>query len=60
MIVSCPTCKKAVKWSTQQRWRPFCSERCHMIDFGKWADEEHRIPGSPQIPAEEETDVNDR
>jgi len=59
MSVSCPTCKKPVKWSTA-RWRPFCSERCQMIDFGKWSDEEHRIPGPSQIPPEEETDFDDR
>jgi len=59
MIVNCPTCKKPVEWSTQ-RWRPFCSERCHLIDFGKWSDEEHRIPG-PSLPSpEEETEQNER
>lgn len=26
------------------RWRPFCSERCRMIDLGKWAAEEYRVP----------------
>ncbi|HED40097.1 MAG TPA: DNA gyrase inhibitor YacG [Chromatiales bacterium] len=52
MNVNCPTCKKPVDWSTA-RWRPFCSERCRMIDFGKWSDEEHRIPGSPQPSSEE-------
>lgn len=44
-IVACPTCQKAVKWTTQNTYRPFCSERCKLIDFGGWADEQHRIPG---------------
>lgn len=42
--VSCPTCGKKVVWSTASRWRPFCSERCRLIDLGDWLDETHRIP----------------
>jgi len=43
--VSCPTCGKLVEWSQSQRWKPFCSERCKLIDLGDWIDERHRIPG---------------
>ena len=43
--VKCPTCGKEVLWSTDNPWRPFCSERCKLIDLGDWADEKHRIPG---------------
>ena len=45
-IVLCPSCGKRVKWSTQNEFRPFCSERCRLIDFGAWASEENRIPGN--------------
>ncbi len=31
--------------STRNRFRPFCSERCQMIDLGTWANEEYRVPG---------------
>ena len=31
----CPTCKKPVK-STDAEF-PFCSDRCRLIDLGKWA-----------------------
>ena len=31
-------------YSPENRWRPFCSERCRMIDLGKWASEEYRVP----------------
>lgn len=48
--VSCPTCGKAVIWNEQSRWRPFCSERCKLIDLGEWLSEEHRIPGDPLPP----------
>ena len=42
--VQCPTCGTTVEWSTEQRWRPFCSERCKLIDLGTWFDESNRIP----------------
>ncbi|MEW8029957.1 MAG: DNA gyrase inhibitor YacG [Candidatus Thiodiazotropha sp.] len=41
--VPCPTCGKPVTWSTDSAWRPFCSERCRLIDLGDWLDENHRI-----------------
>lgn len=49
-VVACPTCKAPVVWDEQSRWRPFCSERCKLIDLGEWLDEEKRIPGEP-LPA---------
>ena len=45
--VSCPTCKKPVQWSAAFPDRPFCSERCRLIDLGEWASEGHRIAGEP-------------
>lgn len=53
VFVTCPTCGKKVEWTARQRWRPFCSERCRLIDLGKWADEEHRIPTAESTPAED-------
>lgn len=41
--VNCPTCKNNVIWSTENQFRPFCSERCKLIDLGEWADENHKI-----------------
>ena len=43
---TCPTCGKSVEWRDNP-WRPFCSERCKLIDFGKWANEDYRVPGGP-------------
>jgi endogenous inhibitor of DNA gyrase (YacG/DUF329 family) len=43
-IVQCPTCSTPVPWVPEQKWRPFCSERCHLIDLGSWLDESNRIP----------------
>jgi uncharacterized protein len=46
-----------VEWSRLQRWRPFCSERCKLIDLGEWIDERHRIPG--EEADETGTDIRD-
>lgn len=41
--ISCPQCGKKHSWNSSNRYRPFCSERCKMIDLGKWANEEYRV-----------------
>ncbi|SET91682.1 DNA gyrase inhibitor YacG [Thalassotalea agarivorans] len=41
--VNCPTCEKQVKWLPENSFRPFCSERCKLIDLGDWAEENHKI-----------------
>jgi endogenous inhibitor of DNA gyrase (YacG/DUF329 family) len=43
LIVTCPHCGKEHRWDISNRFRPFCSERCKMIDLGKWANEEYRV-----------------
>jgi len=50
--VTCPTCGKPVPWTPEQRWRPFCCERCRLIDMGEWLSEAHRIPAE-DAPSEE-------
>jgi len=42
--IICPVCKKEAVWRDNP-FRPFCSERCKLIDLGKWAAEDYRIPG---------------
>jgi uncharacterized protein len=42
--VACPQCGARVVWDPANRFRPFCSERCKMIDLGAWATESYRIP----------------
>jgi endogenous inhibitor of DNA gyrase (YacG/DUF329 family) len=46
-VVRCPACAAAVAWTAASTWRPFCSERCQLIDLGDWAAERHAIPGTP-------------
>ena len=58
-ILACPTCKKPVRWSNKNPFRPFCSERCRLIDFGAWADEKHKIAGAAEfddVMSEQESD----
>ena len=43
-VVNCPSCGADVVWSADCTWRPFCSERCKMIDLGDWASEKFRVP----------------
>ncbi|HEY8117711.1 MAG TPA: DNA gyrase inhibitor YacG [Methylophilaceae bacterium] len=43
-MVTCPQCKQTSEYSTDNPYRPFCSERCKLIDLGQWADENYRIP----------------
>jgi uncharacterized protein len=54
--VPCPRCGAFSEYAETNKWRPFCSERCRMIDLGKWASDEYRLPekGSEQISEEPE------
>lgn len=52
--MNCPTCKKIILWTEAFPERPFCSERCRLIDLGEWASENNRIAGdSLDINSEE-------
>lgn len=45
--MKCPTCRAAVAKAPGKpnKLFPFCSERCHLIDLGRWLGEEYRVPG---------------
>ena len=53
-LVKCPTCGRKSEWSEQAPFRPFCSERCRLIDLGAWLSEKRAIPGEP-VPSPDET-----
>ena len=46
MRVKCPTCERELEWEAAP-FRPFCSERCRLIDLGAWLTEQRAIPGEP-------------
>jgi endogenous inhibitor of DNA gyrase (YacG/DUF329 family) len=49
MRVTCPICRQLTSWEENQH-RPFCSERCRMIDLGRWAADDYRIPAEDAPP----------
>ena len=42
-VVRCPGCGGESLWTRDNRYRPFCSERCKLIDLGAWASEAYRV-----------------
>jgi endogenous inhibitor of DNA gyrase (YacG/DUF329 family) len=54
----CPYCRKPAQWEGNP-FRPFCSERCKMIDLGKWASEGYRVPGEKADEEEMEKGIRD-
>lgn len=55
--LNCPTCKKYVLWTNEFPFRPFCSDRCRLIDLGEWASENHKIAGdSLDVNSEEKAE----
>jgi hypothetical protein len=52
--VPCPRCGGPSAFSSENKWRPFCSERCKLIDLGAWAAESYRVPAEEQEPPQDE------
>jgi uncharacterized protein len=52
-ITACPQCGKSARLDAQNRWRPFCSERCKMVDLGAWFSGERAIPADEAPSAED-------
>ena len=52
--MKCPTCNKEVEYAGNP-YRPFCSERCKLIDLDNWLSERYRI--STPITSEEESET---
>lgn len=54
--MKCPTCSTPVTKKAGNPRFPFCNERCRLIDLGKWANEEYRVAGEPDVEALEAVD----
>jgi endogenous inhibitor of DNA gyrase (YacG/DUF329 family) len=50
--VPCPRCGALSAFDPANKWRPFCSERCKMIDLGAWAAEDYRVPTEENLDPE--------
>ncbi|QDC43731.1 DNA gyrase inhibitor YacG [Methylophilus medardicus] len=53
--VACPSCGETTEYSPTNAFRPFCSQRCKLVDLGDWATEKFRIPDHtpPDLPESE-------
>ena len=58
-LVKCPSCGKQVEYDGNE-FRPFCSERCKLLDFGAWADEEFALPTQETELSEEDFEIIER
>lgn len=57
--MKCPTCDKPAQWQDNP-YRPFCSERCKLIDLGAWVNEEYAVPGEKVTIPDEPEDQPER
>ena len=48
----CPTCGREIEWSDRFPCRPFCSDRCRLIDLGAWLSDERAIAGDASDTAD--------
>ncbi|NLW03742.1 MAG: DNA gyrase inhibitor YacG [Pseudomonadaceae bacterium] len=55
-IFPCPTCGKPSVLTQENAFRPFCSERCKLIDLGDWATEDHKIAGDEVVLDQDDQD----
>ncbi|MBS0579882.1 MAG: DNA gyrase inhibitor YacG [Proteobacteria bacterium] len=51
MRIKCPTCKRELEWE-DAAYRPFCSDRCRLVDLGAWLTEQRGIPTESQPDAD--------
>ncbi len=56
-IVRCPHCGKSSEYSPRNSFRPFCSERCRLIDLGEWAEGNYKVPTEPHEMTPEELEL---
>lgn len=54
--MKCPTCRQELP-GARSPFRPFCSERCKLVDLGRWLDGSYAIPGEPANDDELEADL---
>jgi uncharacterized protein len=57
--ITCPHCGKKNTWSQENHARPFCSDRCKLIDLGEWAQEKYKIPLDPHSSDDISSSEND-
>ncbi|MGB0964766.1 MAG: DNA gyrase inhibitor YacG [Litorivicinus sp.] len=62
-LVKCPECGKSARFDDSNPNRPFCSERCKLMDLGAWASESYAVPGpkaEDELMSDDLPDQSDR
>ncbi len=55
ITVNCPQCEKEFNYY-ESDFRPFCSERCKLVDLGHWVNESYTFPSKEPAPEGDEKD----
>ena len=55
----CPHCGNSTRLDAGNAWRPFCSERCKLIDLGKWFEGRYALPAEEEAAAQAEGNPSD-
>ncbi|HEY4239286.1 MAG TPA: DNA gyrase inhibitor YacG [Kofleriaceae bacterium] len=55
-MTRCPICKKPAAPRAENARFPFCSERCRLVDLGRWLGEEYRVPAEDSAPPPDDKD----
>ena len=58
MLIICPICRIKTTWE-ENPYKPFCSERCKLIDLGKWVSDEYKIEGNEKNSENKEQGQNE-
>ena len=57
MATDCVLCRQR---PIDPRWRPFCSERCRLLDLARWADGSYRVEAETPLETEEDDEGDPR
>ena len=57
--IKCPQCGLSTVYKPENTFRPFCSERCKLIDLGQWASENYKIPTAEPVQIFQDQPVTD-
>ncbi len=52
--LKCPTCKKETVYSEENSSRPFCSEKCRLIDLGQWFEEDYKFESCDTVSRDDD------
>jgi len=52
-LVKCPNCGKRIEWS-ESEFRPFCSEKCKLLDLGEWIEGNYSVPDESSSLSDED------